>query len=138
MLDKSVQAAAVDEKIAAGQSAGPLAGVPVAVKDNLCTEGLQTCAASQLLRGYQPQFDATAVARLRAAGAVIVGKTNMDEFGMGSSTECSAIEAECGCTRNAWSSAHVPGLRRSLDKACCQSDTTFEICAAHLEAFRKA
>jgi len=102
-----VQAAVVDAKLADGQNLGPLAGVPVAVKDNICTKGLQTTAASQYLRGYVPPYDATVVARLRKADAVIIGKTNMDEFGMGSSTENSSYKP----TRNAWSAEHVPGTR---------------------------
>ena len=102
-----IQAKALDARIAAGETVGPLAGVPVAVKDNICTAGLETTAASRILEGYVPPYDATAVARLRAAGAIILGKTNMDEFGMGSTTENSSYKA----TKNAWSAAHVPGTR---------------------------
>jgi aspartyl-tRNA(Asn)/glutamyl-tRNA(Gln) amidotransferase subunit A len=86
-------------------SARPLAGVPVALKDNLCTRGLATTAASRVLEGYEPPYDATAVERLREAGAVIVGKTNCDEFAMGSSTENSAY----GLTRNPWALDRTPG-----------------------------
>lgn len=85
--------------------ARPLAGVPVALKDNLCTRRLATTAASKLLEGYEPPYDATAVERLREAGAVIVGKTNCDEFAMGSSTENSAY----GLTRNPWALDRTPG-----------------------------
>jgi aspartyl-tRNA(Asn)/glutamyl-tRNA(Gln) amidotransferase subunit A len=87
------------------RSAGPLAAVPVAIKDNLCTAGLETTAGSHVLAGFVPPFDATAVQRLRAAGAVVLGKTNCDEFGMGSSTEYSAY----GVTRNPWNRARTPG-----------------------------
>jgi aspartyl-tRNA(Asn)/glutamyl-tRNA(Gln) amidotransferase subunit A len=101
----SVQAQAIDARVAAGETLGPLAGVPVAIKDNICTAGMETTAGSYILKGYVPTYDATAVARLRAAGAIIIGKTNCDEFGMGSSTENSAYKA----TKNAVSAEHVPG-----------------------------
>lgn len=96
----------MDSKVAAGSILGPLAGVPIAVKDNICTQGLQTTAASRYLQGYVPPYDATAVARLRQADAIIIGKTNMDEFGMGSTTENSSFKR----TTNAWSADHVPGI----------------------------
>ncbi len=98
------EAAAVDRRVARGERL-PLAGVPVAVKDTLATRGLATTAASRLLDGYVPPYDATAVARLRAAGAVVLGKTNCDEFSMGSSTENSAF----GPTRNPWAVDRAPG-----------------------------
>jgi aspartyl-tRNA(Asn)/glutamyl-tRNA(Gln) amidotransferase subunit A len=83
----------------------PLVGVPVALKDNLCTRGVRTTASSRILEAFVPPFDATAVARLEAAGAIVIGKTNCDEFAMGSSTENSAF----GSTRNPWASDRSPG-----------------------------
>lgn len=99
------QAKAVQEKIEAGELKGPLAGVPVAVKDNICTEGLRTTCSSRILHSFVPTYTAEAVKNLQKAGAVILGKTNMDEFAMGSTTETSAY----GPTRNPRNAEHVPG-----------------------------
>lgn len=92
-------------KIDAGELDGPLAGVPVAVKDNMCTEGVLTTCSSKILSNFKPTYTAEAVKNLEKAGAVIIGKTNMDEFAMGSTTETSAY----GVTRNPWDLEHVPG-----------------------------
>lgn len=98
-------AAAAQAKIEKGELTGLLAGVPVAVKDNICTQDLLTTCASKMLAHFVPTFSAEAVVSLEKAGAVIIGKTNMDEFAMGSTTETSAY----GETRNPWNTAHVPG-----------------------------
>ena len=95
----------VQQAIDKGELKSPLAGVPVAIKDNMCTEGLLTTCASKILCNFVPTYTATAVEKLEAAGAVILGKTNMDEFAMGSTTETSAY----GVTRNPRNTAHVPG-----------------------------
>ena len=99
------RAAEVQKLIDEGKLTGPLAGVPVAIKDNMCTEGLLTTCSSKILYNYIPTYSAEAVKRLEAAGAVIVGKTNMDEFAMGSTTETSAY----GVTNNPWNAEPVPG-----------------------------
>ena len=99
------QAKAVDVKIAKGESLSPLAGVPLALKDILAQEGIPTTAGSKILEGWRPPYDATVVTKLKEAGVVILGKTNMDEFAMGSSTENSAY----GTTQNPWDLTRTPG-----------------------------
>ena len=95
----------IQSKIDAGELTGPLAGVPVAIKDNMCTEGMLTTCSSKILYNFVPTYTSEAVRNLERAGAVIIGKTNMDEFAMGSTTETSAF----GPTKNPWNTEHVPG-----------------------------
>ncbi|XP_057741715.1 glutamyl-tRNA(Gln) amidotransferase subunit A, chloroplastic/mitochondrial [Arachis stenosperma] len=103
--DLLAQADSLDRRIAAGEDVGPLAGVLVAVKDNICTADMPSTGGSRILEGYRPPFDATAVKRAKELGAIVVGKTNLDEFGMGSTTEGSAFQV----TANPWDLSRVPG-----------------------------
>ena len=113
--ERAIAAAeAVDAKRKAGHEMGPLAGVPVAVKDVLCTKDMPTTCSSNMLRNFRPPYDATVVSKLRKADAVIIGKTNMDEFAMGASTETSAF----GVTRNPWNTDCTPGGSSGGATAC--------------------
>ena len=115
------QAEEVQKKIDSGELTGPLAGVPFAIKDNMCTEGILTTCSSKILENFVPTFTAEAVKNLEAAGAVIIGKTNMDEFAMGSTTETSYY----GVTRNPHNPEHVPGGSSGGSAAAVEAEECF-------------
>ncbi len=117
------RAAEVQKQIDDGKLTGPLAGVPVAIKDNLCTKGLLTTCSSKILYNFVPTYTAEAVRNLEKAGAVVLGKTNMDEFAMGSTTETSAY----GATKNPWNTGHVPG---GSSGGSCAAVAAEEVCYA--------
>lgn len=117
------RAAEVQKQIDDGKLTGPLAGVPVAIKDNLCTKGLLTTCSSKILYNFIPTYTAEAVRNLEKAGAVVLGKTNMDEFAMGSTTETSAY----GATKNPWNTGHVPG---GSSGGSCAAVAAEEVCYA--------
>ena len=119
------QAEALDEKLKSWRRTKPLMGMPLAIKDNICTRGVLTTCASRILGTFVPPYDATVVARLRAQEFILLGKSNMDEFAMGSSTENSAF----GPSRNPWHLSHIPGGSSGGSAAAVAADE----CVARLD-----
>ena len=114
----------VQKGIEDGTYTSPLAGVPIAIKDNICINGKKTTCASKILENFVPQYNAEVIDRLEKAGLVIIGKTNMDEFAMGSTTETSAY----GITRNPWNLEHVPGGSSGGSCAAVAAGETYLLC----------